>query len=239
MRLVPRGQTQRPFSSLIWPASSLHCGGASLRHSPRMRLVPRGQTQRPFSSLIWPGSSLHCGGWSLRHSPLTRLVPRGQTQRPFSSLIWPGQQLAQHRTLMVDAAAIVQLRAARADATSVLVRIWPGSSLHCFHLRRRGRRWRLAADRRALAIAEGGAFRADAAAGVVHDEALRALLHHLLGDGEGVAGVGLRSRPSGGLRRRGHARVRPRPPAYPAAPRRRSYAPTRARGYWRSGRRPG
>ena len=27
MRLVPRGQTQRPFSSLIWPGSSLHCGG--------------------------------------------------------------------------------------------------------------------------------------------------------------------------------------------------------------------
>ena len=60
-RLVPRGQTQRPSSSRIWPGSSLHCatGGSSLTHLRFTSSVPRGQMQRPSSVRIWPGSSLH------------------------------------------------------------------------------------------------------------------------------------------------------------------------------------
>ena len=205
-----------------------------MRHSPRTRLVPRGQMQRPSCVRIWPGSSLHCGGWSLRHSPRTRLR---SARADAASVLRPDlarQQLALRRRRLA-AFATDQVRSARADAASVLRPDLAGQQLALAHRGRRWRRWRRSAvDSAALPVAEGRAFRADAAAGVVHHEALRALLRHLC-DGEGVAGEGLRagrpvvagavdSMPSG-----------PRPPACPAAATPTQFAPAPARRMLASG----
>src|SRR5690606_26364236 len=102
--------------------------------------------------------------------------------------------------------AVPELRPTRADAAPAFGADLARQQLALFHRRRWRRRWqrrRLAAYRPALPIAEGGAFRADATTRIVHDEARRAL-PHLVGYGEGVAGIGLRPRTTGGLRRRRH-----------------------------------
>ena len=171
--------------------------------------------QRPSCVRIWPGSSLHCGGWSLRHSPRTRL---GATRADAASVLRPDlarQQLALRRRRLA-AFATDQVRSARADATSVLRPDLARQQLALVH---RG---------------GGGGGGGGSPPSTVRHCPLRNVVPsgqtqrpasfitkpcehscHLISDGEGVAGEGLRARPSGGLGRRrhhafgrGHRRIR-------------------------------
>src|SRR5438552_1103627 len=92
------------------------------------------------------------------------------------------------RLLALHAPAVFQLAATRADAAPVL---GPDLALEQDAARRYRQRQQLAAAGTALAVAEGGALRAGAAAGRVEHHAVRALVLHLLADGEGMARIGL------------------------------------------------
>src|SRR5690606_2073502 len=108
-----------------------------------------------------------------------------------------GQLALPDRGLVLAAATVPELRTARADATPAFGPDLTGQQLALLDRRRRWRwrGWRLATSLPALSVAEAGSLRADTAAGVVHHEALRALLH-LVGDGEGMARVRLRAGPT-------------------------------------------